>query len=316
MNKIEFLESKFSSPLLEKGFNFQDILEFDPTENKKYLNWVVHRIIAGKIEKEDTYKIPDLLGKFHRAKIKKQLPVDKRNIHTFEGLPDLYNVTSQIQRTKSDISEEEKDNAYLNSEILYKSEKVMAVVPLTKEASCFWGKGTNWCTAATSSNNLFHNYYKDGHKLIVIILDDGRKFQGYTKGGFADSSDRMGKLSKEYISVFKRYFLGIPELEKIALSLDGELLKEFSSPSEEYKMIAVRQHPNIIRKIKSPSDEMIKVALGSNGLLLEVFPDTSRENQEIAIRKSPLAIEFVKNPDVSLFELAITRDAAAIKFLA
>lgn len=241
--------------------------------------------------------------------------MEKRNIHAFGGLSELYDVTSRLQKTKSDISEEERDNAYLNSEILYKSEKVMAVVPLTKEASCFWGKGTNWCTAATSSHNRFHDYHKDGHRLVVFILDNGKKYQGHTKGAFADSSDKVGELSNRYLSVFKEYFLGIPDLEKITLSLDGNLISRISKPSEEYKKIAVSQNPNVILGLKNPSHELIRVALSSNGDLLRDFPDVTRELQEIAVKNKPSAIRFVKNPDINLFELAVSLDTSVIRFL-
>jgi hypothetical protein len=43
------------------------------------------------------------------------------------------------------------------------------IVPLSKEASCQYGKGTKWCTAATQDNHFDAYFYQDDNVLFYVI---------------------------------------------------------------------------------------------------------------------------------------------------
>ncbi len=45
----------------------------------------------------------------------------------------------------------------------------LLVVPHSTESSCFWGKGTQWCTAATKTQNLFLSYVARSDANIILF---------------------------------------------------------------------------------------------------------------------------------------------------
>jgi lambda repressor-like predicted transcriptional regulator len=73
----------------------------------------------------------------------------------------------------------------------------------TKEAACYYGKGTKWCTAG-NKNNAFDEYNEDG-PLYVFISNDGRKFQFHFESWqFTDEKDQkinVKELMEKYPTV-------------------------------------------------------------------------------------------------------------------
>jgi len=47
----------------------------------------------------------------------------------------------------------------------------LVVIPLSKEASCFYGKGTEWCTAATQSQNYFDTYFYNNNITLLYFIN-------------------------------------------------------------------------------------------------------------------------------------------------
>jgi len=52
--------------------------------------------------------------------------------------------------------------------VVYESPKYLVVNPLSSESSCYYGRGTKWCTTGTNSSETFNRYNKDG-KLFYIL---------------------------------------------------------------------------------------------------------------------------------------------------
>jgi hypothetical protein len=83
--------------------------------------------------------------------------------------------------------------------VVYESPKYLVVNPLSFESSCYYGKGTKWCTSGRDSSETFNRYNKDG-KLFYILdktlpssdpnykIGISRKFSG--DESFYDSQDK------------------------------------------------------------------------------------------------------------------------------
>ena len=54
-----------------------------------------------------------------------------------------------------------------DAERVYESDRYVVMVPETKEASCYYGAGTKWCTAQTD-RDYFTNYKKSGELYYII----------------------------------------------------------------------------------------------------------------------------------------------------
>lgn len=93
---------------------------------------------------------------------------------------------------------------------IYQSDRLAVLQPNSRAAACELGKGTEWCTSSTESENYFWRYAPDG-PLYVVLTDKMGKFQfHFETGQFANVHDEM--LSPEeqerLVSVY-------PELKEI-----------------------------------------------------------------------------------------------------
>lgn len=54
---------------------------------------------------------------------------------------------------------------------IYDDENILVIQPLSKEASCYYGANTKWCTSATAEEeNRFEHYTSDGNLLFYMIF--------------------------------------------------------------------------------------------------------------------------------------------------
>lgn len=94
--------------------------------------------------------------------------------------------------------------------LIYKSDRLAILQPNTRAAACELGKGTEWCTSSTESENYFWTYAPDG-PLYVILTDKMGKFQFHFESGqFANVHDEMLS-NEERVELIKAY----PELTEI-----------------------------------------------------------------------------------------------------
>ncbi|GHT25514.1 hypothetical protein AGMMS4957_20440 [Bacteroidia bacterium] len=76
------------------------------------------------------------------------------------------------------------------AERMYEDDTFVVVHPLTKAASCVYGKGTQWCTAAANCYNSFNYYNGMGNLYIIINKKRGKKFQfQFETRSFMDETD-------------------------------------------------------------------------------------------------------------------------------
>lgn len=178
---------------------FWQIIKADPTYDEqksqkmgKYGKWLLNLYKQGRLKNEDLYKATDYLSYF----VKYYNKITEKDINKIPDLPSLYNVIKpykeafdngeEIATSKSDEVRKIKEGA----EKVYEDGQWLVVVPHTKEASCYYGKGTQWCTAATSSDNMFEHYSYKGPLFINIRKSDGKKFQfHFETTSFMDETD-------------------------------------------------------------------------------------------------------------------------------
>ncbi|GHT56675.1 hypothetical protein AGMMS49982_23620 [Bacteroidia bacterium] len=77
------------------------------------------------------------------------------------------------------------------AERMYEDDTFVVVHPLTEAASCVYGKGTQWCTAAANCYNSFNYYNGIGNLYIIINKKRGKKFQfHFETRSFMDETDQ------------------------------------------------------------------------------------------------------------------------------
>ncbi len=167
---------KYYSQIPEE--EFKQIVAADPTSGEdkmgKYSKWLLALYASDNLKLEDLYKATEYLTTFHRYKQK----LDRKDIGQYKSLPDLYNaIEPYSDNTKAASHKEEIRKIKEGAEKVYEDDEWLVVVPHTRAAAIEYGKGTQWCTAATESYNYFEHYSQQGPLYININKNTGEKYQ-------------------------------------------------------------------------------------------------------------------------------------------
>ena len=158
---------------------------FDPTPNNQYvpylLNWYVN---SGEV---GDYAFPDLEDARSTLKeslimyykLRERIPERYRDIGQYSSASDFMNDVQALQ-SQYGKKEELPTGDYKK---IYESKFGTAYWPLDQEAACYLGQGTQWCTAATRSENYF-DQYNDVGGLIIINLKEEVELQKWVDGDF------------------------------------------------------------------------------------------------------------------------------------
>jgi hypothetical protein len=197
----------------------------------KYLTWVGK--VFDNINFEDNFaKLIEALMKFD--KISTNLP--KTDINQYQNLSELLDVIDIYEnRNRRDVKQVEGGN------VVFDDGRFFVVNPLDHKASCYYGKGTKWCTAAETDTH-FKKYNEDG-KLFYIIdrskpTNDPqykiallRKFDGdkiyydakdeYVKEGWIHNTEKLNEILSKIDSYLSTEFT-----EQLKIYTDKELAKK------------------------------------------------------------------------------------------
>lgn len=195
------LESASLNDIYDKYYSnidndiFMKIIQADPTYNVnkpqkmgKYGKWLLNIYKNGKLMIEDLYKATNYLKCF----IDYYNVIQDKDINKIKSLQELYDIVrpyleGNSPTSKSDEIRKIKEGA----EKVYEDNEWIIIIPHTKEASCYYGKGTQWCTAADYSNNMFDHYNSQGSLYININKATKEKFQfHFETDSFMDENDR------------------------------------------------------------------------------------------------------------------------------
>ena len=183
----------------------------DPTPNKQFLQWISRSYIRGEFRAEDVGQIKLDLDLF--SKIKNKLEI--KDINQYKKLSDLRRAIipfeNQDVRSGKQMKKEEAAGFFERGEAewFYRGSSLKILIPKTEEASCYFGKGTKWCTAATQSENKFDDYSSQA-PLYVIITNDGHKYQFWV----TDDEDQLMDEMDNSVNIFE-FVEKYPEVKNI-----------------------------------------------------------------------------------------------------
>jgi len=66
--------------------------------------------------------------------------------------------------------EQERTIKTAQTSVVYESPNFLVVMPHTTDSACYYGKGTTWCTAATTGANLFLSYVGSNRGIILYHI--------------------------------------------------------------------------------------------------------------------------------------------------
>lgn len=195
---------------------------------QKFLDWVGK--VYDAINFDENFNL--LITKLKEFdKISSNLPIT--DINGYKSLGELDKaIENYSQRARRDYTKMEGGN------VVYDDGRYFVVNPQTHKASCYYGKGTKWCTAADSDHH-FNQYNKDGklfyildrnlessdpyYKIALLQKFDGEKY-------FYDATDNSTNLVPAQI--------GTKKFEEIMSAVQEYLNKEYA---EQIKLVQDRE---------------------------------------------------------------------------
>jgi hypothetical protein len=183
----------------------------DPSPNKQYTEWIIRRYIDGGIRylEDVDSTVAEGLAIYHELKTRRMIPPELMDIGKVKGkdMVRFYRAVYSIYRELPDQVERAKGNA----EEFYNDADIRIVVPDDKTAACYYGQGTQWCTASTKSTNYFDHYNSQGPLYIIIPKKpehEGEKYQLHFGTDFYANENDSGVPLKKLINRW-------PQLHKV-----------------------------------------------------------------------------------------------------
>ena len=150
--RVEDFQNKFS-----QKFSKDQLERITKLFLPKYLNWAGKNLDAIGFD-EKVSKLSNAVKKFDS--ISSNLPIT--DLYQYKSEEQLYSALEEYQnKQKRVVRQVEGGN------VVFENDKFFVVNPLNHKTSCYYGKGTKWCTAA-ETDYQFNKYNEDG-KLFYII---------------------------------------------------------------------------------------------------------------------------------------------------
>lgn len=165
-----------------------NIEKADPTTNKKYTQWLARTYANTRTKIEDVLStVHEYLYKFDLLLRRKKLGSEYSDINKYPSFENFMDVMDQFEMPV------ELQNNKGDAETVFEDDNVRIIVPRNEAASCYYGQGTRWCTAATKGFNYFTQYSQEGPLYILLPkhpTHNGEKYQiHFESEQFMDESD-------------------------------------------------------------------------------------------------------------------------------
>lgn len=211
-SRVEDFEKKYS-----QKFSQEMISRMVKAITPKFLDWVGKNLEVMNFDNK-IVKLIELLNKFE--KYSTNLP--KTDLYQYKSIDELENELQNFEnKDRRNLKKVEGGN------IVYEDDRFFVVNPLTHQSSCYYGKGTKWCTASESDSH-FTKYNEDG-KLFYIIDKRLKTDDPYYKVALLYKFDK-GKSwwDAKDIPFTKGWIFDSEEYQKIISEIDNYISTAYS----------------------------------------------------------------------------------------
>ena len=139
----------------------------DPTRHKEYAQSIAKLYANGESRAEDVVStLADYLTKFDKLKRKKKIQPPRNDFNRYRNLEDFYDIVDEYPDEEAEAQPEEK----FNVKELYRDKSLIVTIPLDREAACYVGRGTRWCTAGKHANMYLRYTGNNNAKPLYAII--------------------------------------------------------------------------------------------------------------------------------------------------
>jgi hypothetical protein len=194
-NLMESLASAREKYLITNQISTEEfnlIKDLDPSKNFKYVEKMIDVYVKESPSLEELAKI---FRDFDEMSKKNQLK--NSDITSYGSFSDIQNTT---QKTFSEYKEKQDFKAKGNEvDIIYEDDRVLVLIPRTREATCKYGSGTKWCITEEDPAHYFFYLSKSITHYFVIMkglpMDDPdyKMAVSVTEDGGFECNDALDK---------------------------------------------------------------------------------------------------------------------------
>ena len=146
----------------------------------------------------DPNLVDQIISQYRDLVDRNQVKGDQRNIDWWgkQGWEKFENFV-QNQSNQTSPTQRKRKKSSGKSITLIDNEDIFAVVPLDRDASCFHGRDTKWCTAVT--DRFFFNDYFHSDELILVyffLKDTGEKYAAATSVDYPEDTEFFNENDK------------------------------------------------------------------------------------------------------------------------
>jgi len=220
----EFLskyKGKFSDDDIKKIF----LLSRELASNQKYLNFL-GKVISPESTNEDMIKAKIAIEKFIRF----QKNLEQKDINQYDTLKDISDaILNHENKVRRDVKKID------GADVVYEDDRFTVISPKTHDASCYYGTGSKWCTAAKSSESHFQSYNRDG-KLFYFLDKKAKTGSRFYKVALLQKYDGAQTFFDATDESFKTgWILGTPEFNKINDYIQKYMNTEYENEIDIFK---------------------------------------------------------------------------------
>ena len=256
---------------------------------QKYLDWAGKHLDMVNFE-ENFLKVAQALQKFE--KISSNLPIT--DLFQYKNIGQLLSALSEYyNRQRRVVNKVEGGN------VVYDDGRYFVVNPLTHDSSCYYGKGTKWCTSA-DTDHQFKKYNEDGK--LFYILDKN-----------ATTNDKFYKVALlQKFDGDRTYYDALDETVKNGWILNTNKLNQILSSVDEYIKLEYPEQVKIYTDKELAKKEKQRLADLRIQQILKERQDEAQERRldgewtlddncpEIGLKAHALLINLSENFDVDI----------------
>jgi len=256
---------------------------------QKYLDWAGKHLDMVNFE-ENLSKVAQALKKFE--KISSNLPIT--DLFQYKNIGQLLSALSEYyNRQRRVVNKVEGGN------VVYDDGRYFVVNPLTHDSSCYYGKGTKWCTSA-DTDHQFKKYNEDGK--LFYILDKN-----------ATTNDKFYKVALlQKFDGDRTYYDALDETVKNGWILNTNKLNQILSSVDEYIKLEYPEQVKIYTDKELAKKEKQRLANLRIQQILKERQDEAQERRldgewtlddncpEIGLKAHALLINLSENFDVDI----------------
>jgi len=175
-------DAKEKHPLVSEKID--ELAAMLPEKLHKYIPWAAKQMSSDQTI--DVTLLADTLLSFE----KNVQRIKDRDIESYKTFQDLTNAVRNV--TEKQTKSQKQTSISADVDKIYESDRLLAIVPKTEEASCKYGANTRWCVSGKKDNKF--EEYKDFTVTVFIINKDKQE-----KFAYVTVPDNEGNIKKTQI---------------------------------------------------------------------------------------------------------------------